>query len=267
MSAEKTGKNGPSLPVPPEEEEEAAAPARARRPRRAALWRRGSRRPPAGQAPQRTPLPRKRRQPRRPSEFSDAVAIQIPSQVPTGARKPYFIFGDAPELGGSLVLRSGPPRSASVHRQGKRGHRSQRHGRCSPASRATTRENGRSSSSGPFAPASGAAFTPGEFMPIAFSVWDGFSRERGNRRGLTVWYSALRRAGSRPIGRRPDGEDGAAHSRHRAGRDRLGAVGATALAPAGSSAVSQTQPAATTSVSCRRLSGGSDVQEHLRSRR
>ena len=30
-----------------------------------------------------------------PSEFSDAVAVQIPSQVPTGARKPYFIFGDA----------------------------------------------------------------------------------------------------------------------------------------------------------------------------
>ena len=26
-------------------------------------------------------------------------------------------------------------------------------------------------------------------MPIAFSVWDGFSRERGNRRGLSVWYS------------------------------------------------------------------------------
>jgi hypothetical protein len=26
-------------------------------------------------------------------------------------------------------------------------------------------------------------------MPIAFSVWDGFSRDRGNRRGLTVWQS------------------------------------------------------------------------------
>jgi hypothetical protein len=26
-------------------------------------------------------------------------------------------------------------------------------------------------------------------MPIAFSVWDGFSRERGNRRGLTTWFS------------------------------------------------------------------------------
>jgi hypothetical protein len=31
--------------------------------------------------------------------------------------------------------------------------------------------------------------SPGQFLPIAFSVWDGFSRERGNRRGLTVWYS------------------------------------------------------------------------------
>ena len=24
---------------------------------------------------------------------------------------------------------------------------------------------------------------------MAFSVWDGFSRERGSRRGLSLWYS------------------------------------------------------------------------------
>ena len=30
---------------------------------------------------------------------------------------------------------------------------------------------------------------PGEFLPLAVSVWDGFSRERGNRRGLTAWQS------------------------------------------------------------------------------
>jgi hypothetical protein len=36
---------------------------------------------------------------------------------------------------------------------------------------------------------SGAALTPAQFMPIAFSVWDGFTRERGNRRALSVWYS------------------------------------------------------------------------------
>jgi hypothetical protein len=25
-------------------------------------------------------------------------------------------------------------------------------------------------------------------IPVTFSTWDGFSRERGNRRGLTPWY-------------------------------------------------------------------------------
>ena len=79
MTADKTGKNGPSLPVPLEEEEEAATPA-------------GQ---PAGAAPQAADPFAEQAAPAAPvSEFSDAAAIQIPSQVPTGARKPYFIFGD-----------------------------------------------------------------------------------------------------------------------------------------------------------------------------
>jgi hypothetical protein len=41
----------------------------------------------------------------------------------------------------------------------------------------------------PLRPSAGAPFTSGGFLPIAFSVWDGFSRERGNRRGLTLWNS------------------------------------------------------------------------------
>jgi hypothetical protein len=41
----------------------------------------------------------------------------------------------------------------------------------------------------PLRPTSGARFTPGEFLPVSFSVWDGFSRERGNRRALSIWYS------------------------------------------------------------------------------
>jgi hypothetical protein len=41
----------------------------------------------------------------------------------------------------------------------------------------------------PLRASSGAPFSPGQFMPMAFSVWDGLSRERGNRRGLTAWYS------------------------------------------------------------------------------
>ena len=50
------------------------------------------RKPPS--RPPRIPLPRPTPAAGVPSEFSDAVSIQIPSQVPTSARKPYFIFGD-----------------------------------------------------------------------------------------------------------------------------------------------------------------------------
>ncbi len=112
MSAEKTGKNGPSLPVPPEEEEEPAsgapasesggasaggstgsvfgeeevAPATPGQPQTP-----GGVQPPAADPFGEPEAP----QAGQPSEFSDAVSIQIPSQVPTSARKPYFIFGDA----------------------------------------------------------------------------------------------------------------------------------------------------------------------------
>jgi hypothetical protein len=37
--------------------------------------------------------------------------------------------------------------------------------------------------------ASGVPFAPGSFVPISFSVWDGGSHERGNKRGLTLWSS------------------------------------------------------------------------------
>jgi len=36
---------------------------------------------------------------------------------------------------------------------------------------------------------SGVPFNPGTFVPIAFSVWDGGSNERGNKRGLSLWSS------------------------------------------------------------------------------
>ena len=77
MMADKTAQNGPSLEVPPEEEEE---------------------KPPAAPGAQAAddPFADTGAAPTvEPSEFSDAVSIQLPSQLPTGARKPYFIFGDA----------------------------------------------------------------------------------------------------------------------------------------------------------------------------
>jgi mono/diheme cytochrome c family protein len=176
MSAEKTGKNGPSLSVPLEEEEQ-----------------------PSGRAPAAGETPGAAQQPADPfaeqaapaaptSEFSDAVAIQIPSQVPAGARKPYFIFGDGQnsvDLWFFDLARSEP-----LQFTGK--------GSADIAPNDTGEVTGVASYDQgewsvifkrPLRPSSGARFSTAEFMPIAFSVWDGLSRERGNRRGLTVWYS------------------------------------------------------------------------------
>jgi mono/diheme cytochrome c family protein len=180
MSAEKTGTNGPSLQVPAEEEEEpppvppaegGAAPAGGN-----IFGEEEVGAAPAGQAA--APA----------SEFSDAVAIQVPSQVPTPPRKPYFIFGDGANAVDLWVFDLA--QSAPVQFTGK--------GSASITPNGTTDVTGVASYDQgewsvvfkrPLRPVSGAAFSPGEFMPIAFSVWDGLSRERGNRRGLSLWYS------------------------------------------------------------------------------
>jgi mono/diheme cytochrome c family protein len=169
MSADNTGTSGPSLPVPLEEEE---APTIVAAP---------SDQPADPFAEAQAPAAA-------PSEFSDAVAIQIPSQVPTDARKPYFIFGDAQnsvdlwffDLAGAAPLQFTGKGSADVapNDTGEvTGIASYDQGEWSVIFKR------------PLRPASGAAFQPGAFMPVAFSVWEGFSRERGNRRGLTPWYS------------------------------------------------------------------------------
>jgi mono/diheme cytochrome c family protein len=188
MRAERTGRNGPALPVPLEEELETreSAPAAAED-----VWGLGEA---AAAAPQIQPDPvdiwgdEPVADPAAASEFSDAVAVQIPTRVPTDARKPYFIFGDAQypvdlwffDLAGSEPLQFTGRGSADIAPNDTgdvTGVASYDQGEWSVI---FTR---------PLRPTSGAAFSPGEFMPVAFSVWDGFSRERGNRRGLTSWYS------------------------------------------------------------------------------
>jgi mono/diheme cytochrome c family protein len=182
MGSDRAGKNGLSLPVPPEEEESApggAEPAGgspfgdaevAAEPPAADPF--AEEAPPAAQA----------------SEFSDAVAIQIPSQVPTDARKPYFVFGDVQNPVDLWFFDLARPDPLLFTGRGS-------------ADIALNDTGDLTGVAGydqgewsvifkrPLRPSSGAALAPGQFVPIAFSVWDGFSRERGNRRGLTVWYS------------------------------------------------------------------------------
>jgi hypothetical protein len=123
-----------------------------------------------------------------PSEFSDAVAVQIPVTAPTSARKPYFIFGDGSnpvdlwyfDLARSEPLQFTGKGSADILPNDT-----------GDLSGVAAYDQGEWSVMfvRPLRPAAGARLAPGEFLPIAFSVWDGFSRERGNRRGLSAWQS------------------------------------------------------------------------------
>jgi len=120
-------------------------------------------------------------------EFSDAVALQLPAQLGDGIRKPYFIFGDAGRavdlwfvdlargaaeqfLGrgsGDLVPSSTDEIQAVT---------SYDEGRWTALFKRSLRSSGN------------VTFQPGQYVPIAFSVWDGFNAERGNKRALSLWF-------------------------------------------------------------------------------
>ena len=119
--------------------------------------------------------------------FSDAVAIQIPSRNPSGVAKPYFLFGDsknsvdlwfadlAKDQGQLFVGRGSQnlePRETSV-----------------PVKASYEAGRWQVIMKGNRHPEDGFWFEEGTFLPIAFSVWDGFNNERGARRGLTPWYN------------------------------------------------------------------------------
>jgi mono/diheme cytochrome c family protein len=194
MSAEKTGQNGPSLPVPPEEEEaQDAGAATAAAPEAESVWGEAEGAP-AGQTQEGAQQAgadiwgQEEAPSAPPSEFSDAVAVQIPAQPPAGARKPYFIFGDAQNPVDLWFFDLARPDPLQFTGRGSGDLAANDTGDLSGVA---SYDQGEWSVvfKRPLRATSGAPFTAGEFMPVAFSVWDGFSRERGNRRGLTVWYS------------------------------------------------------------------------------
>jgi len=141
-------------------------------------------------------------------EFSDAVAIQFPQAMPQGVVKPYFIFGDAQnpvdlwfaDLG--KVARD--PAAAEITEADLwtgRGSAAMtpndagdvpevvaryQEGEWSVVFKRKRRSRG------------GLSFNPSTFVPIAFSVWDGFNRERGNKRALSAWFDLYLEPFERP---------------------------------------------------------------------
>jgi len=188
LRAERTGHNGPALVVPIEEEAtsapaaaggaedfwgDAAAvaePAAAAAEDTGDFW--GEAEPAAATGPA--------------SEFSDAVALQLPKDPPTGIRKPYFLFGDTGaavdlwfvDLAKSRVqqfLGRGSTSLESVLADEIETIASYEHGEWAVVFKRSMKGEG------------GVSFEQGQYLPIAFSVWDGGSRERGSKRALTLW--------------------------------------------------------------------------------
>jgi mono/diheme cytochrome c family protein len=184
MSAQKSGTNGPSLQVPLEEEEAAAAVAS---PSEANPFGDSEVAPAPAQAGK-DPFAEEAAPAGEASEFSDAVAIQLPSQAPTGARKPYFIFGDTQNSVDLWFFDLARPDPLQFTGKGSGDVALNNTG---DVTGVASYDKGEWSVifKRPLRASSSAPLVQGEFLPIAFSVWDGFSRERGNRRGLTAWYS------------------------------------------------------------------------------
>ncbi len=118
--------------------------------------------------------------------FSDAVALQMPESASSGAIKPYFLFGDAQRAvelwyadlaTGKPAMLQGRGARRIKSRAGELGlYSAYDRGEWSVAfKRKRTMEGSMS-------------LEDGAFVPFAVSVWDGLSKERGSKRGVTSWF-------------------------------------------------------------------------------
>jgi mono/diheme cytochrome c family protein len=122
-----------------------------------------------------------------PESFSDAAAILLPSKMPEGTEKPYFMFGDSKNPMDIWLADLAKDSADFFIGKGSKNIEAAGSGGLSVVSgyeegewhvifkRTRLAEEG-------------LAFEEGSFVPVAFSVWDGFNEERGNKRGLTTWY-------------------------------------------------------------------------------
>jgi mono/diheme cytochrome c family protein len=119
--------------------------------------------------------------------FSDAVAIQFPTAMPTGTERPYFMFGDRKlstdlwfaDMAGPVARHYVGRGSANLTEEGPSVSVDADYadGRWTATFRRSRVVEGH------------IGFEEGTFVPISFSAWDGFNGESGNRRGLSAWYN------------------------------------------------------------------------------
>ena len=123
------------------------------------------------------------------TEFNDAVALQFPLAMPTGVRKPYFLFGDAQNPVDLWFRDLGADQAANWTGRGSAA--------ITPVEGADDLESVAQFEKGEWSvifkrkrkSSASINFEEDTFVPLALSVWDGFNRERGNKRGISSWYN------------------------------------------------------------------------------
>ena len=135
--------------------------------------------------------------------FEDAVAVQFPVQIPTGAKRPYFLMGDSDNpvnlwrwgSGGQSGLPAGQAGVVELNANGMDRQQTQietsqavkgavtfRHGQYQLVLKRTLTTGDRDQD---------LQFAPGQFIPMAFFVWDGENHETGIQMALSHWYYLL----------------------------------------------------------------------------
>ncbi len=122
------------------------------------------------------------------TEFSDAFALQFPLQKPEGVRQPYFLFGDVQNPVDLWFVDLAKPTVGQRYEGRGSSALSPSEGGDEVITQATFDNGEWSVIFKRKRKGSGLSFEEDAFLPIAFSVWDGFNRERGNKRGLSAWY-------------------------------------------------------------------------------
>ncbi len=118
--------------------------------------------------------------------YSDAVALLLPATTPAGLERPYFMFGDdkndmaiwfADMAAEEARVYMGSGSSDITDSEEAVAHYLQYADGEWTVIFMGSRQRG-----------SGLHFAEAAFTPISFSVWDGASNERGNKRGISAWY-------------------------------------------------------------------------------
>jgi len=139
----------------------------------------------------------------------DAVAIQLPVNIPEGVEKPYFGMGDASHPVNIWHWKSGttsqPESIALANSKGfkdieKRDAKAAGLGAKGQYHQGTWRVVIKRALAGSDVDKD-IQFSEGRFIPIAFAAWDGSNSEKGSKHTMTTWYWLLLKpaASSKPL--------------------------------------------------------------------